>query len=257
MEKQQIQNAISDMSDIIVDNTTISTQQISNHANGSVFDMFWNSGFIVKIVMLTLVAASIWSLTIIFSKYIKIKNLKLAANSFENKFWSGVGLETLYYEIKDSSFDPLSSIFCAAMSEWERLFSKSKGVFSSEQKISKIIQIKQIMQITINKEIEDIEKNMTFLSTLGTNGVIIGILGMVVSIMDGMKTIGITQAVGMAAVAPIISESLFTTALGIFVTIPAAVMYNKLSSDINKYTSRLETFSEEFSSIMTRQIDEY
>jgi biopolymer transport protein TolQ len=175
----------------------------------------------------------------------------MKADFFEDDFWSGNDLEALYRDLRESASDPFSNVFCSAMAEWERLTSKGRIALNAIES-----KIERIMQITIKKEVEDIEKNMTFLSTLGTNGVIIGILGMVVSIMDGMKTIALSQSAGMAAVAPILSESLFTTALGVFAAIPAAIAYNKLSSDINKYIERLETFSEEFTSIIARQIED-
>jgi biopolymer transport protein TolQ len=243
--------SINEVSDVVI-NSVVKSENIAT--SSSVFDIFWNSGIIVKFVILLLLAASIWSWTIIISKYFKLRKLKIEADDFENKFWSGGSLESLFREIRGFVLDPFSNVFCAAMAEWDRLFAAG-GNDSVERRVGKIAQIKQAMQIAISKEIEDLERNITFLSTLGTNGVIVGILGMVVGIMDGMKTIAINQSVGMAAVAPIISESLFTTALGLFAAIPAAVMYNKMSNDINKYIARLETFAEEFCSIIARQID--
>ncbi len=250
MENNGLHTGITDVSDVAI-NSVSSPVNHASSASDSIFDMFWRSGFIVKFVILTLFCASIWSWTIIISKYFKMKRLNAEADEFEENFWSGTDLESLYKEIRDSAFDPFSNVFCAAMAEWERVIRSGKTLASSlEQKIDRI------MHITINKEIEDLERHNTFLSTLGTNGVIIGILGMVVSIMEGMKTIAINQTVGMAAVAPILSESLFTTALGLFAAIPAAIAYNKLSSDINKYVNRLETFADEFSSIVSRQIED-
>jgi biopolymer transport protein TolQ len=251
MSNQQLQSGVSDISDVVVNSVTNNPGVQPIHPGDSVFDMFWRSGFIVKIVILCLFFASIWSWTIIISKYLKVKSLKMKADFFEDDFWSGNDLEALYRDLRESASDPFSNVFCSAMTEWERLTSKGRVALNAIES-----KIERIMQITIKKEVEDIEKNMTFLSTLGTNGVIIGILGMVVSIMDGMKTIALSQSAGMAAVAPILSESLFTTALGVFAAIPAAIAYNKLSSDINKYIERLETFSEEFTSIIARQIED-
>lgn len=263
MESQQLQKVASDVGEVVVNNTISSVApQGPALVQDSALDIFINAGFIIKFVILSLFLSSIWSWTIIISKHMKLKRLKNEADVFEDHFWSGSSLEEMYHELKNAAFDPLSNVFCAAMAEWERITKRSKGVSESntssiQQKVNRVAQIKQLMQITINKEVDDIEKNMTFLSTLGTNGVIVGILGMVVGIMDGMKTIAIHQSAGMAAVAPIISEALFTTALGLFAAIPAAIAYNKLSSDISRYVNRLETFSDEFSSIISRQLDEH
>lgn len=250
MANQQLDAGVSDLKDVVVNNV-ISTANQTLPGNDSIFGMFWHSGFIVKTVMLSLFLASIWSWTIIISKYLKMKRLKAEADEFEDAFWSGNDLESLYRELRDVAYDPFSNVFCAAMAEWERFTRAGRTLSQSIEN-----GIERIMHITINKEIEDLEKNLTFLSTLGTNGVIVGILGMVVSCMEGLKTIGMTQTIGLAAVAPILSESLFTTALGLFAAIPAAVAYNKLSNDINKYINKLETFSEEFASIISRQISD-
>lgn len=248
MANEQLQPGISDLRDVVVDNVVNSANQ-SIPGNDSVFGIFWHSGFIVKMVMLSLLLASVWSWTVIISKYLTMRRLKAEASEFEDNFWSGNDLESLYRELRDAAYDPFSNVFCAAMAEWERLTRAGKNMSKSIEN-----GIERIMHITINKEVEELEKNLTFLSTLGTNGVIIGILGMVVSIMEGMKTIAVNQTAGLAAVAPILSESLFTTALGLFAAIPAAIAYNKLSSDINKYVNKLETFSDEFTSIISRQV---
>ncbi len=239
-------------SDVVVNNITNSASQVSTH--DSIFGMFWHAGFMIKIVMLTLLFASIWSWTIIISKYVRIKKINAEADIFEDSFWSGTPLESLYRELKDTAFDPISNVFCAGMSEWNRLIKKNRGQsLSTEQKINSVMRIKQIMNVTITKELDILEMRMTFLSSLGTNAVIIGIFGTVLGIMEGMKVIATQQS---ASIIPIIAETLFTTAMGLVAAIPAAISYNKFSSDINRYANRLETFSEEFSSIISRQFDE-
>lgn len=260
MTNPQIQSGViesqdtSAISDVVVNSVNTSNQAIQDD---SVFSLFWNAGFMIKLVMLSLLFASIWSWAIIIQKHMKMKKLNMEADIFEDSFWSGTPLDSLYREIKESSFDPFSNVFCAAMAEWERFTKKGRSKsYSTEQKVNAVMRIRQIMSVTITKETDLLERSMTFLSSLGTNGVIVGIFGTVLGIMGGMKAIALQQSMSMATVAPIISEALFTTAMGLVAAIPAAIAYNKISSDIDRYVNRLETFAEEFSSIVSRQFDE-
>lgn len=227
-------------------------------AGDSFFGYFWNAGFMIKIVMLSLLISSIWSWAILISKYFKLKKLNYEANVFEDGFWSGMPLDALYKELKDSAFDPMSNIFCAAMAEWERFASRQGGGSSGDNSLTQSLEkrIERAMQIAIKKEIDELEKGMGFLSSLGSNGVIAGLFGTVLGILNGFKSIAAQQNASLATVGPIISEALITTALGIVAAIPAAVGYNKLMNDINRYINRLETFSDEFGSIISRQFDE-
>ncbi|MDR0744706.1 MAG: protein TolQ [Holosporales bacterium] len=242
-----------DTQDIIVSGGQGIISSASSLNDSSIFSMFWNAGLMIKVVMLTLLIASILSWTIMISKHLKLKRLNLDADIFEDNFWSGIALETLYKEIKESGFDPISNIFCAAMAEWKRYTSSYKDSLSAKSLEQRV---ERAMQIAMRKEIDDLEKNMNFLSSLGTNGVIIGIFGTVLGIMGGFKTIALQQSSSITTVAPVIAEALFTTALGLIAAIPAAIGYNILMGNTNRYISRLETFCDEFSSIITRQIDE-
>jgi biopolymer transport protein TolQ len=129
---------------------------------------------------------------------------------------------------------------------------------SSDSEDSKAIErkIERIMQIAIRKEIDELERNMGFLSSLGSNGVFVGLFGTVIGILNGFKTIAIQQSASITTVAPVLSEALITTALGLVAAIPAALGYNKFMNDINRYINRLETFVDEFGSIISRQFDE-
>lgn len=258
MEKSQISDlnlgsvaAPDSAQDVVVSGVS----NIPNAANDSIFGYFWNAGFFIKLIMLSLLLASIWSWTIIIAKYLKLKKLSLDAEYFEESFWSGTPLEKLYKELKDSFFDPMSNVFCAAMSEWNN-FAKRHDNSDSTTLRTLERRVNRAMQIAMKKEVEELEKGMAFLSSLGTNGVIIGLLGTVIGILNGFKVIALQQSASLAAVAPVISEALFTTALGFVAALPAALAYNKLSDSINKYVNRMETFSEEFEAIISRQFDE-
>jgi biopolymer transport protein TolQ len=246
-------NSAGPASEVTVRNLTSSPGPLNDP---SIFDYFWNAGFLIKFVVIFLLLASIWSWTIIISKHFRLKKLSSDADTFESRFWSGIPLESLYGEMKDSVFDPISNVFCAAMSEWKRFSGRSRNHDASGNRSSFGQRIDRVMQIAIRKEIDELERNMSFLSSLGTNGVIIGLFGTVIGILGGFKAIALQQSNSIATIAPIISESLFTTALGIVAAIPAALGYNKLMNDTNRYINRLETFADEFSSIIARQFDE-
>ncbi|MDR1365125.1 MAG: protein TolQ [Holosporales bacterium] len=244
-------DAIGDVIDPAIAASVATTPAVQD---SSAFSMFWNAGFVIKCVVILLLISSIWSWKIIISKHMRMKRLAAEADYFEDSFWSGTPLEALYQDLREAAFDPMSSVFCAAMAEWKSFVEKN----TRNSDVIKIMErrIDRVMQISIRKEIDELEKSMGFLSSLGTNGVIMGLFGTVLGILNGLKAIAIQQSASLVTVAPVISEALFTTALGIVAAIPAAVAYNKLMNDINRYINRLETFSEEFSSIISRQCDE-
>ena len=221
----------------------------------SLLGYFWNAGLLIKLVMLALLISSIWSWTVIITKYLRLRRLNSDADYFEEMFWSGTALESLYKELKDAVFDPMSNVFCSAMAEW-RNFAGNHG--REEPMATRTLErrVDRAMQIAIRREVDDLEKGMVFLSSLGTNGVIIGLFGTVIGIFNGFKVIALQQSASLATVGPVISEALVTTAMGIFVAIPAALAYNQLSDAINKYVNRIETFAEEFGAIISRQFDE-
>ena len=245
--------AVAGTSDIVVNGSVSATP----HAIGSdsILGYFWSAGLLIKLVMLALLISSIWSWTVIITKYLKLKRLRADADYFEESFWSGAPLEGLYKEIKGAVFDPMSNVFCSAMAEWENFAGSHK---KDELTATKTLErrVDRAMQISIRREVDELEKGMAFLSSLGTNGVIIGLFGTVIGIFNGFKVIAMQQSASLATVGPVISEALVTTAMGIFVAIPAALAYNQLSDSINKYVSRLETFAEEFGAIVSRQFDE-
>ncbi|MDR1333437.1 MAG: protein TolQ [Holosporales bacterium] len=222
--------------------------------DSSVLSMFWNAGFVIKLVVIILIVSSVWSWTIIIGKHLKLKRLKADADYFEDNFWSGTPLETLYQDLKETAFDPMTNVFCAAMAEWKSFSDKNTRDYDTVMILER--RIDRAMQIAIRKEVDELEKHMGFLASLGTNGVIVGLFGTVLGILNGLRAIAIQQSANLATVAPIISEALFTTAIGIVAAIPAAVGYNKIMNDINRYVNRLETFAEEFNSVISRQCNE-
>ncbi len=229
--------------------------QVATQTGVSIWDLFWGATPVVKLVMIVLLVASFWSWTIIFNKVIKLRKLHGHAAHFEESFWSGGSLDDLYDRLHGKSYDPMSLIFCSAMREWRR--SLSKGMARSNELRSTLQQrIERVMQVTLSREIEAIEKHMGFLATVGSTGMIIGLFGTVIGIMNSFEAIAAQQNANLAVVAPGIAEALFATAIGLVAAIPAMVAYNKLSSDINRYANKLDTFVSEFTSIISRQLEE-
>ncbi len=221
----------------------------------SLWHLFVRADIVVKIVMLLLVVASFWCWAIIFEKMIRFRRLGGQANEFEEEFWSGGSLEDLYDRMQGVVRHPMESLFAAAMHEWRR--SSSRGLPQDDQLRAGIeARISQVMQLTMNREMEALERYLSFLATVGSTSPFIGLFGTVWGIMNSFQAIALTKNTNLAVVAPGIAEALFATALGLVAAIPAVVAYNKFSTDIGRYANRLESFAGEFSAILSRQLDE-
>jgi biopolymer transport protein TolQ len=221
----------------------------------SIFDLFLQSDSIVKLVMLILVLASFWSWAVIFDKVLRLRRLQQAASSFEDTFWSGGSLDDLYDRVGTRPMDPMSAVFAAAMREWRR--SAAKGLLVTPGMRSSLQQrIERVMNVTVGREMDRVERFMSFLATVGSTAPFIGLFGTVWGIMNSFQAIAASKNTSLAVVAPGIAEELFATALGLVAAIPAVVAYNKLATDFGRYASRLEGFATEFSAILSRQLDE-
>ena len=221
----------------------------------SMVTLFLQADTIVKLVMLLLLLASLWSWAIIFDKVAKLRRLRHDAENFEESFWSGGSLDDLYDRVGARPTDPMSAVFAAAMREWRR--SVAKGLASSTvMKTSLEERIERVMQVTMGREMERLERFMPFLATVGSTAPFVGLFGTVWGIMNSFQSIAAAKNTSLAVVAPGIAESLFATALGLVAAIPAVVAYNKFSTDFGRYAGRLDGFATEFSAILSRQLDE-
>ena len=221
----------------------------------SMFDLFLQSDSIVKFVMLILLAASFWSWAVIFDKVLRLRRLRQAASSFEDTFWSGGSLDDLYDRVGQRPIDPMSAVFGAAMREWRR--SAAKGLLGTPGMRSSLQQrIERVMNVTVGREMDRVERFMSFLATVGSTAPFVGLFGTVWGIMNSFQAIAASKNTSLAVVAPGIAEALFATALGLVAAIPAVVAYNKLATDFGRYAGRLEGFATEFSAILSRQLDE-
>jgi biopolymer transport protein TolQ len=221
----------------------------------SLWGMFMKADAIVKTVMAMLVLASFWCWAIIFEKSIRYRRLRNLADDFEDAFWSGGSLEDLYDRIGDRPSHPMELLFASAMREWRR--STARGLSDDDSLRAGLRdRIAQVMHITLTREIERLERYLSFLATVGSTAPFIGLFGTVWGIMNSFQAIALTKNTSLAVVAPGIAEALFATALGLIAAIPAVVAYNKLSTDLGRYSTRLDGFVGEFTAILSRQLED-
>jgi biopolymer transport protein TolQ len=206
----------------------------------SIFTLFMRADLVVKFVILSLIAASIFSWALIIDKFKIFKKLFKETELIEDQFWSSRSATEFYKKTEGESENPLIAVFRTGMECAQD--AKSKGQL--------IERTKRVMDVAIDKEVEKYEKNLTFLATVGSVAPFIGLFGTVWGIMNSFQSIAISRNTSLAIVAPGIAEALFATALGLLAAIPAVVAYNKFSSDSRKYTQKLENFTQSFLTII-------
>ncbi|MBX9465668.1 MAG: protein TolQ [Aquamicrobium sp.] len=217
----------------------------------SIWALFMQAGWVVKLVMIGLLAASVWTWAIIVDKLLSYARMRASLSRFEEVFWSGQSLEDLYRSLSERKTTGMGSIFVAAMREWKKSFEKGvKSPLSLQTRIDKA------MDLALTREMERLEARLGFLASVGSAAPFIGLFGTVIGIMTSFQAIAGSGATNLAVVAPGIAEALLATALGLLAAIPATIAYNKLASDAGKIGLRMEGFADEFSAILSRQIDE-
>jgi biopolymer transport protein TolQ len=217
----------------------------------SFWALFWHAHIVVKLVMIGLLAASVWCWAIIVDKTLLFIRTRKGMDAFEEVFWSGQSLEELYRNLANTNVTDMGAVFVAAMREWKRSFENGgRSVASLGQRIDKVV------DVTIQREVERFESKLLILSTIASASPFIGLFGTVWGIMNSFIAIAASKNTSLAVVAPGIAEALFATAIGLFAAIPALMAYNKLQAEAAKAQSRLEAFADEFSAILSRQIDE-
>ena len=220
----------------------ITTQAVglASNTDFSLWKLFLRADFIVKSVILILIACSIYSWAIIVEKIKLFKKIHLSTEQFEKNFWKSKSAETFYNSLPEKTEAPMANVFKNSM----KTLLKSKRSPNLQEKMSRML------EINIEQEIEKIEKNYTFLATVGSTAPFIGLFGTVWGIMNSFQSIAISRNTSLAIVAPGIAEALFATALGLLAAIPAVVAYNKFNSDSRRYFSKIENFSKRFLSII-------
>ena len=220
----------------------ITTQAVglASNTDFSLWKLFLRADFIVKSVILILIACSIYSWAIIVEKIKLFKKIYLSTEQFEKNFWKSKSAETFYNSLPEKMEDPMANVFKNSM----KTLLKSKRSPNLQERMSRML------EINIEQEIEKIEKNYTFLATVGSTAPFIGLFGTVWGIMNSFQSIAISRNTSLAIVAPGIAEALFATALGLLAAIPAVVAFNKFNNDSKKYTQKLENFSKRLLSII-------
>lgn len=217
----------------------------------TLWSLFMQAGFVVKIVMLGLIGASIWTWAIVADKWISFGKFRRQLDQFEQVFWSGQSLEELYRTLSDRKSSGMSAIFVSAMREWKKSFERG-----AKSPIGLQMRIDKAMDVTLAREADALEARLGSLATIGSAAPFIGLFGTVVGIMTSFQAIAGSKSTNLAVVAPGIAEALLATAIGLLAAIPAVIAYNKFSSDAGKLNARMEGFADEFSGILSRQIDE-
>ena len=213
--------------------------------------LFLQAHLVVKTVIVGLLGASIWCWAIIFEKLLIVRRAESQTSRFEEVFWSGQSLDELYTSLAHKPTGSMSSLFVAGMREWKR--SHEGGV---RPRGGLHMRVEKVMDVTITREMDRLERRLLFLATVGSTAPFIGLFGTVWGIMTSFQAIAISKNTNLAVVAPGIAEALFATALGLLAAIPAVVFYNKFSHQLGRHAMRLESFANEFSAILSRQLDE-
>jgi len=217
----------------------------------SIIGLFLDAHIVVQIVMLGLLFASVWSWAIIAEKMILFGRTRRQTDAFEQVFWSGQSLEDLYQGYSQKQNQSMSALFVAAMREWKRSVETSTKLLPGLQ-----MRVEKVLDVATTREVDRLERRLLFLATVGSTAPFIGLFGTVWGIMTSFQAIAASKSTNLSVVAPGIAEALFATALGLLAAIPAVIFYNKFTHEVSRHALRLEGFADEFSAILSRQIDQ-
>ncbi|MEM7620579.1 MAG: protein TolQ [Pseudomonadota bacterium] len=236
------------MPNIVIPNLVMAAGPQANDI--SFIGLFWQAHIVVKLVMIGLLVASVWSWAIIFEKFFTFKKIDKEKQVFEKQFWSGQSLEDLYGFLNQRVTTGMSAVFVAAMREWKRSVDPNVKFLPGVQ-----MRIEKVMDVSIAREMDKLERRLMFLATVGSTAPFIGLFGTVWGIMSSFQAIANSKNTSLAIVAPGIAEALFATALGLLAAIPAVIFYNRFSHEASRYSQHLEGFADEFSAMLSHQLD--
>lgn len=225
-----------------------------NAADLSIWSLFVQADIVVKLVMILLVFASVWVWAIVFEKVTSLRRANRAADAFEDRFWSGGSLDDLYEQEGARPEHPIAAVFGAAMSEWRRSV-RVPGVDLAHSNVRE--RVERAMSVTIQREMDRMERWMIFLASVGATAPFVGLFGTVWGIMHSFAAIAGMHNTSLAVVAPGIAEALFATAIGLVAAIPSVLAFNAISTNLTRFADRLEGFSTEFGAILSRQSEEH
>ena len=216
----------------------------------SLWSLFIHANLIVQLVMIGLLVCSVWVWAIAIDKLVLYARTRREMDRFEAAFWSGESLEDLYRTLSGKPNQSMGALFVAAMREWKRSFEGGGRSIAGLQ-----MRIEKVMQVSIAREIERLERRLLVLATVGSAGPFVGLFGTVVGIMTSFQSIAASKNTSLAVVAPGIAEALFATALGLFAAIPAVIAYNRFSYGINRIEARLQRFADGFHGTLSRELE--
>jgi len=219
-------------------------------ADFSALKLFLEAHYVVQLVMAGLLLASVWSWAIIAEKMLLLARTKRQTDAFEQRFWSGQSLEELFQSFGKSPASSMAALFIAAMREWKRSVETTQKPLAGLQ-----MRVEKVLDVALSREIDRLERRLLFLATVGSTAPFIGLFGTVWGIMTSFQAIAAAKSTNLSVVAPGIAEALFATALGLLAAIPAVIFYNKFTHEVSRHAQRLDSFADEFSAILSRQLD--
>jgi biopolymer transport protein TolQ len=236
-----------------VDRTVDAVNLAAAGGDLSLWGLFVQADIVVKIVILGLLAASVWVWAVVFEKWASLRRVQRDADAFEDQFWSGGSLDELYEQQGTKPGHPMAAVFGAAMGEWRR---SARAVGADIARSGARDRVDRAIGVTVQREMDRLERWMVFLASVGATAPFVGLFGTVWGIMHSFSAIAALHNTNLAVVAPGIAEALFATAIGLVAAIPAVLAYNKISTDLARFAARLEGFGAEFSAILSRQSEE-
>ena len=232
---------------------TVDAANLAAQGDLSLLGLFIQADWVVKGVIILLLAASVWVWAIIIEKSLTLRRANRAADAFEDRFWSGGSLDELYEVEGKRPTHPIAAVFGAAMGEWQR----SARVAGADMTRGSVRdRVDRTVTVTVQREMDRMERWMVFLASVGATAPFIGLFGTVWGIMRSFSAIATSRNTNLSVVAPGIAEALFATAIGLVAAIPAVLAYNKISTDLGRFATRMEGFGSEFGGILSRQSEE-
>ena len=213
---------------------------LASNTDFAITSLFLRADFIVKSVIIILVASSVYSWAIIFDKFMMFRRINKDSQEFEDRFWKSKSAEAFYNSLPNTLDNPMAQLFKDSM----------QAVMKSRSKTNMNQRLENILAVNIEKQMHIVNAKFTFLATVGSTAPFIGLFGTVWGIMNSFQSIAISRNTSLAIVAPGIAEALFATALGLLAAIPAVIAYNKFGNDSKKYSQKMENFSKRFVSII-------
>ncbi|UWQ97588.1 protein TolQ [Rhodobacteraceae bacterium M385] len=226
------------------------TLALATEADFTLIALFFRASLIVQLVMIALIVASVWVWAIAFSKFAMFRRSRANAAAFDVAFWSGEPLDEFYDKVADAPRSASERVFVAGMTEWRRSLRDDGALIPGVQQ-----RVDRSMDVAIARESSRMTNGLTFLATTGATAPFVGLFGTVWGIMRAFQEIAISGQTSLAVVAPGIAEALLATGLGLLAAIPAVILYNKLSNDADGIIGTYESFADEFSTLLSRQLD--